>query len=254
MLGASEAQRQGGTRESNTNSSHDLPRPTVFRRDGSPNGEESANIRRMPILLELTDRAGFHELEVVAETFWIGGQRSGCEVTLDLAEVHGRVLEVAVDSQGRLRVRKEPGLPFPVRCATGSVGSRFEHFLDGDVLNVGPALVKLRYQAETGEGVGQELDPATLPIAPGSPVGTWYETFMEMADHLEGLTAAERMVAAAMASIVRATGADRVHVMIDTDDEDGGDAFYLTRPDDESSFRKKSKKKNTISGVYGGGI
>ena len=102
----------------------DLAQSTTFRRSGSPTASKSANIRRMPILLELTDRTGFHELEVVAETFWIGGRRSGCEVTMDLPEVHGRVLEVAVDGQGRLRVRAEPGLPFPVRCATGSGGGR----------------------------------------------------------------------------------------------------------------------------------
>ena len=156
---------------------------------------------------------------------------------MDLPEVHGRVLEVAVDGQGRLRVRAEPGLPFPVRCATGSVGGRFSHFLDGDVLNVGPALVKLRYQAETGDGVVQELDPATLPIASGSPIGAWYETFMDMADHLEGLTATDRMVSAAMDSIVRATGADRVHVIIDDAAESGGDGFYQTRPNERGPFR-----------------
>ena len=131
---------------------------------GSPIRWRSAKIRRVPILLELTDRTGFRESEVSAESFWIGGNTSDCPVTLDLPEVHGRVLEVSVDPQGRLRVRAEPGLPFPVRCATGSVGSRFEHFLDGDVLNVGPALVKLRFQPEQGEGAAQELDPATLPV------------------------------------------------------------------------------------------
>ena len=91
----------------------------------------------MPILLEITDRTGFREMQIVAEAFWLGGPKSGCEVLLDVPDVHGRVLEVAVDAQGRLRVRAEPGLPFPVRCATGSVGARFEHFLDGDVLKDG---------------------------------------------------------------------------------------------------------------------
>ncbi len=200
----------------------------------------------MPILLELTDRAGFREVEVAAEAFWIGGPRSGCEVMLDLPEVHGRVLEVAVDSQGRLRVRAEPGLPFPVRCATGSVGSRFAHFLDGDVLNVGPALVKLRFQAEAGEGAALELDPATLSLAPGSPVGSWYQTFMEMADHLEGLKTADRMVAAAMTAIVRTTGVDRVHVVVDADGEGGGDAFYLSRPEDPRPFRVSRSVVNQV--------
>jgi two-component system NtrC family response regulator len=200
----------------------------------------------MPILLELTDRAGFREVEVAAESFWIGGHKSGCEVALDLPEVHGRVLEVAVDAQGRLRVRTEPGLPFPVRCATGSIGARFVHFLDGDVLNVGPALVKLRFQAEAGEGGAQELDPATLTLAPGSPVGSWYQTFMEMADNLEGLKTADRMVAAAMAAIVRTTGVDRVHVVVDADGEGSGDSFYLTRPEDPRAFRVSRSLVNQV--------
>ncbi|MGE3174981.1 MAG: sigma-54 interaction domain-containing protein [Planctomycetota bacterium] len=200
----------------------------------------------MPILLEVTDRSGFRKLDVAAEAFWLGGPHSGCEVTLEVPEVNGRVLEVAVDPQGRLRVRAEPGLPFPVRCATGSVGARFESFLDGDVLNVGPALVKLRFQPEAGEGTALELDPATLSLAPGSPVGAWYQTFMEMADHLEGLKAADQMVAAAMAAIVRATGADRVHVVLDSDDDDGGDAFYLSRPEDRRPFRVSRSVVNQV--------
>ena len=200
----------------------------------------------MPILLEITDRTGFREMQIVAEAFWLGGPKSGCEVLLDVPDVHGRVLEVAVDAQGRLRVRAEPGLPFPVRCATGSVGARFEHFLDGDVLNVGPALVKLRFQSEAGEGTAQELDPATLALVPGSPVGAWYQTFMDMADHLEGLEAADRMVAAAMAAIVRATGADRVHVVLDSDADGTGDSFYLSRPDDGRAFRVSRSVVNQV--------
>ncbi len=200
----------------------------------------------MSVHLEVTDRSGFRELQVAAESFWLGGPKSGCEVALDLPEVQGRVLEVAVDPQGRLRVRAEPGLPFPIRCATGSVGSRFEHFLDGDVLNVGPALVKLRFLAEAGDGKAQELDPATLALAPGSPVGSWYQTFMEMADHLEGLKAADQMAQAAMAAIVRATGADRVHVALVADHDGTGDAFYLTRPDDARPFRVSRSVVNQV--------
>src|SRR4030095_5985495 len=141
----------------------------------------------MPLNLEITDRSGSREVEVDADAVWMGGAVSGCEVTLDLPGVFGRVLEVARDDHGRLRVRAEPGLPFPIRCATGNIGSRFENFLDGDVLNLGPALVRLRYRAEARGDTMQEIDPAALAPAPGSPVGVWYQTFMEMADHLEGL-------------------------------------------------------------------
>jgi hypothetical protein len=189
----------------------------------------------VPVTLELTDRSGSREVEVERETFWIGGARSGCEVQMDLAGVFGRVLEVARDERGRLRLRAEPGLPFPIRCATGSIGSRFENYLDGDVINLGPGLVKLRYRAEaTGDSI-QELDPASLGPAPGSPVGAWYRTFMEMADHLEGLKGPEQMVEAAMSAILRATGADRVHVLLDLDD--GDQSFYLSRPEDRRPFR-----------------
>jgi Nif-specific regulatory protein len=195
----------------------------------------------VPILLELTDRQGFREQEVDLESFWIGGANSGCEVALDLPQVQGRVLEVTVDGQGRLRVRTEPGLPFPVRCATGSVGARFEHFLDGDVLNVGPALVKLRFLAEVGDGAMQELDPAALSLQPGSPVGGWYQVFMEMADHLEAVKETERMVGAAMTALLKTTGADRIHVVLDMPgeavDEDGSARFFRSRPADARPFR-----------------
>jgi transcriptional regulator with GAF, ATPase, and Fis domain len=189
----------------------------------------------MPVALEITDRSGTREAEVDRDSFWIGGPRSQCEVELDLAGVVGRIVEVARDERGRLRVRAEPGLPFPIRCATGAVGSRFESFLDGDVLNVGPALVKLRFRAEpTGDGV-HALDPGVLASAPGSPVGAWYRTFMEMADHLEGLKSHEQMVPAAMSAILRATGADRVHVELD--DEDGTHSYFMSRPEDRKQFR-----------------
>ncbi|MFN3241713.1 MAG: sigma 54-interacting transcriptional regulator [Planctomycetota bacterium] len=189
----------------------------------------------MPVSLEITDRSGTRESEVEAPSFWLGGQRSGCEVELDLPGVAGRVLEVAVDDRGRLRVRAEPGLPFPIRCATGSVGARFESFLDGDVLNVGPALVKLRFRAEAGDDGVEAIDPAVLTASPGSPVGAWYKTFMEMSDHLEVLKSSKEMVAAAMAAMLEATGADRCHVELDLDD--GGGSFFLSRPDSTRSFR-----------------
>jgi len=189
--------------------------------------------RRMPISLEITDRSGSRELEMEADAFWIGGPKSGCEVSLDLPGVFGRLLEVARDDRGRLRVRAEPGLPFPVRCATGNVGGRFEDLLDGDVLNVGPALVRLRHVAMAGSDEVQEIDPASL--APGSPIGTWYQTFMEMADHLEGLKSDDQMVEAAMAAILRATGADRIHVLLDLDDD--VKSWFRSRSGQKKPFR-----------------
>ncbi|MFO1032230.1 MAG: sigma 54-interacting transcriptional regulator [Planctomycetota bacterium] len=188
----------------------------------------------MTFCLDITDRTGSRELELAVESFWIGGPRSGCEVEIDVPGVFGRVLEIVRDERGRLRVRAEAGLPFPIRCATGSVGARAEAFVDGDVLNVGPALVRVRYRSEAIGPTGETLDPANLQPAPGSPVGAWYRTFMEMADHLEGLKSPEQMVPAAMAAILRATGADRVHVELD---DDGAMAFYLSRPDDRRPFR-----------------
>ena len=189
----------------------------------------------MPVSLEVTDRSGTREHDVAAERFWLGAARSGCEVELDLPGAAGRLLEVAADEQGRLQVRAEPGLPFPVRCATGDIGARFEPFLDGDVLNLGPALVKLRFRSERSEDEAEPIDPAVLAASPGSPVGAWYRTFMEMSDHLEGLKSSGEMVAAAMAAVLESTGADRVHVELDLDE--GGGAFYLGRPDSAQQFR-----------------
>lgn len=188
----------------------------------------------MPVSLEITDRSGTRSCEVPASRFWIGGARSSCEVELDLPDAAGRLLEVVVDDRGRLQVRAEPGLPFPIRCATGNVGARLESFLDGDVLNLGPALVKLRIVAEPAAEEAEALDPAALTASPGSPVGAWYETFMEMSDHLEGLKSSREMVVAAMSAVLDATGADRVHVELDADD---GGAYYRSRAGSEASFR-----------------
>ena len=189
----------------------------------------------MPVQLDITDRQGQREAEVAAASFWIGGLRSQCEVEIDLPGVVGRVLEVVCDERGRLRVRAEPGLPFPIRCATGTVGGRLETYLDGDTLNVGPALVRLRHRVEPAGDAVERLDPGALAAAPGSPVGAWYRTFMAMADQLEGVKTADQMVQAALAAALAATGADRVHVAVD---DDGGEhGWFLARPDDRQPFR-----------------
>jgi two-component system NtrC family response regulator len=189
----------------------------------------------MPVQLDITDRRGQREAEVAAASFWIGGLRSQCEVEIDLPGVVGRVLEVVCDERGRLRVRAEPGLPFPIRCATGTVGGRLETYLDGDTLNVGPALVSLRHRVEPAGDAVERLDPGALAAAPGSPVGAWYRTFMAMADQLEGVKTADQMVQAALAAALAATGADRVHVAVD---DDGGEhGWFLARPDDRQPFR-----------------
>ena len=188
----------------------------------------------MPVCLHITDRSGSRESEIDRPSFWVGGQRSGCDIELDLPGVSGRVLEVACDERGRLRLRAEPGLPFPIRCATGSIGSRFESLLDGDVLNVGPALLQLRYRAEASGDVVEAIDPAVLAASPGSPVGSWYQTFMEMSDHLEGLKSSTQMVSSTMSAILRSTGADRVHVELDIDE--GGGAFFCTGCDGTRSL------------------
>jgi Nif-specific regulatory protein len=103
------------------------------------------------------------------------------------------------------------------------------------VFNFGLVLVTLRVRAEAAGDNVRELDPSTLAPAPGSSVGAWYQTFTEMADHLEGLRGQEQLVPAAMAAILRATGADRVAILLD--DEGDGQSWYLSRPKDAKPFR-----------------
>jgi len=91
----------------------------------------------MTVHLELTDRDGFREMTVEHPSFWVGCQRSNCEVELDLPGCAGRVLEVKLEPEAGLRVRAEAGLPFPVRSVSGNIGRRFETVLDGDVLTWG---------------------------------------------------------------------------------------------------------------------
>ncbi|MCC6669614.1 MAG: sigma-54-dependent Fis family transcriptional regulator [Planctomycetes bacterium] len=194
----------------------------------------------MTYQLEITDRGGMRTQGVEAEVFSLGARRSGCDVEVDVAMPCGRVLEVRTGPAGQIQIRAEAGLPFPVRCMAGNVGTRFENLLEGDTLNVGPALVRIRHQAsDAGAAVVRELDPATLQQddAPGSPVGGWYQTFMGFADHLEGLTAPERMIETAMSAIVDATGADRVHVEVDLDVEGVARQHWLTRGGERAPFR-----------------
>ena len=94
--------------------------------------------------LEITDRTGYQEVSVERDHFWIGTHKSRCDIELDVQGYLGRVLEVRRSESGPLEIRAEPGLPFPVRSVTGNVGTRFETLLEGDVLNIGPAMLKVR--------------------------------------------------------------------------------------------------------------
>jgi len=180
----------------------------------------------MLIHLEITDRSGYKEITVEQEAFWVGTPKSNCVVELDLPGCHGRVLEIKVASDGPM-IRAEAGLPFPIRSVTG------------DVLNVGPAMMKVRVADQAGDVAAEALDPSTLaPDVAGSPVGAWYQTFMDIADTLEGLNQAERMIHTAMDGIVRSTGADRVMVQLAEDfAPNGQDAFFLSGDSDNSAFR-----------------
>ena len=202
----------------------------------------------MVVHLEVTDRGGFRELTVDRNSFWVGAQKSSCDVELDLPGCAGRVMEVKLEQEGGLRVRAENGLPFPVRSVTGTVGRRFESVLDGDVLNVGPALVKIRaVPVAAGLKLGEELDPSTLPGGDaGAPVGSWYGTFMEVADTLEGVTEPERMISTALEATLSSTGADRVYLQLDDgnnnsnsngDDDEASRLFYLSHTGDRIAFR-----------------
>ena len=193
----------------------------------------------MAVHLEVTDPLGFRAQTVDADQFWVGCAPS-CSVQVEIPSCRSRVLEVRAGDDGSLQIRAEPGLSFPVRSVSGNVGSRFEAFLDGDVLNVGPALVKLTRVRATLEGAAEDLDLATVR-GPGTPVGTWYETFMEVADHLEGVRDPERGIGAAIDGILAATAADRIHVALEPEQAIGGrTAFFRTRDGGSIPFRVSS--------------
>ncbi len=191
----------------------------------------------MVVHLEITDRAGARSFALDRDSFWIGTQKSGCEVEIDLPGAFGRVLEVRITPPNRLLIRAEPGLPFPIRSVSGNIGARFESLLDGDVLNVGPALLKLRsVQALESGARAETLDPSKLAEGPGTPIGTWYQTFMEFADHLEGLSTPERMVVSAMEAILAATSADRVYLQLETERGESK-PYFLAQGGDRTPFR-----------------
>ena len=86
---------------------------------------------------------------------------------------------------------------------------------------------------------GEELDPATLQanLAAGAPVGGWYETFMEVADTLEGVNEPERMITTALEAALNSTGADRVYLELDREDGDGERCFHLSHGGERTPFR-----------------
>lgn len=194
----------------------------------------------MLIHLEITDRSGHKEITVDQASFWVGTPKYGCPAEIDLPGYHGRILETRVEN-GAPQIRAEPGLPFPVRSVTGNVGTRFESLLDGDVLNVGPAMIKIRVAQPADAATAEALDPAKLAVdaadLAGSPVGAWYQAFMEIADTLEGLNQADHMIQTVMEGVLRSTGADRVMVQLDPGAgkvEKSG--FFLTHDGDASPF------------------
>jgi transcriptional regulator with GAF, ATPase, and Fis domain len=193
----------------------------------------------MSVRVEITDALGARGQTVDAELFWIGCAPS-CSVPLEIAGCRSRILEVRSGGDGRLEVRAEPGLPFPVRSSSGNVGTRFEPCLEGDPLSVGPALVRLSRVRAVTEGTVEEIDLAQVR-GPGSPVGTWYETFMTVADHLEAVRDPERSISAAIDGILAATSADRIHILLEAEHAVGGrTAFFRTRDGGAAPFRISS--------------
>jgi transcriptional regulator with GAF, ATPase, and Fis domain len=190
----------------------------------------------MAVHLEIQDGDGRRERTLDATGFSIGTS-TVCDVGIRVAGVHGRVLEVEV-RDGTLLVRAEPGLPFLVHCGHGEVGTRFETLLDGDAIEFGDASVRLHLvAAERRADEVHDLDPGSLS-APGAPVGAWYGTFMEVADHLEGLGEPADMVRASLEAILSATEADRVHLRLLRGSRiDDRDAFFLARNGDATPFR-----------------
>jgi hypothetical protein len=194
----------------------------------------------MLIHLEITDRSGHKEITLDQVPFWVGTLKYGCSAELDLPDCHGRLLEIRVEN-GIPQVRVEPGLPFPVRSITGNVGTRFESLLDGDVLNVGPAMIKIRVAQVADDSSAEALDPSKLSVDPsdlaGSPVGAWYQAFMEIADTLEGLNQADHMIQTVMEGVLRSTGADRVMVQLDSEPGNvDSSSFFLTYDGDQAPF------------------
>ncbi|MBK8979461.1 MAG: sigma-54-dependent Fis family transcriptional regulator [Planctomycetes bacterium] len=196
----------------------------------------------MAVHVEITDRGGVRSATVDADSFWIGTTPT-CAVQLDVPDVYARIVELRVVRGGaQLEIRAEPGLPFPVRCATGNVGARFQTVLDGDVINAGPAMLRLRVVAAgAADATVEEIDLGRV-TSPGAPVGPWYETFMQVADHLEGLRDPRQMVRTAMQAVLGATSADRVYLSLEPDvlGPGGGEQFHLGADGSEAPFRVSS--------------
>jgi hypothetical protein len=135
-----------------------------------------------------------------------------------LSEFVGRCLEVKLEADGRILVRSEPGLPFAVRSATGNVATRFEPLMPGDVLTIGAVCIAIATGTDDPPRAAvQELDASSLRGLVKAPGATheWYDRFMEVADHLEGLKDPDEMVRVTMAAILSTTSADRVFVELE---------------------------------------
>ena len=195
----------------------------------------------MPVLVEINVQGTTRHVRVKDSSFWIGSRQDRCVVDLQIPGFVGRCLEVRAEADGRIAIRTEPGLPFPVRSASGNVPTRFENFIAGDVLTVGPVMVGLSVVPEATVGAVRELDASALKgqgsKAPGA-VSEWFEKFMEVADHLEGLKDPEESLRVALAAVLATTGADRVFVELEPGHEVAGRReWFQTRDERATPFQ-----------------
>ncbi|MFQ5504818.1 MAG: sigma 54-interacting transcriptional regulator [Planctomycetota bacterium] len=154
---------------------------------------------------------------VSEEEFWIGAGSGDWAFGLPVDGIRGPLVEVRHGAEG-VEVRAEPGLPVSVRTVAGELGTRFEPLLEGEDLWVGDLRVAIRWTPVEPKLRG--FDTAFLKEASSSSeLLDWFESFMSLADHMDGVRDVEDLAEVSLRAVLETTGADRVFLQLDCEGE-----------------------------------
>ena len=163
-------------------------------------------------------------LNLAAESFWIGSGEGDWEISLDVPELRGGLVQIRWGDRG-IEARIEPGLPATARTAVGELSSHFSPLIEGELLRLWEHALDIRWVEDQEEG----------PRVQGADLEGWFESAMFLADRLEGVSDLEEMARVSMRGILDTTQADRVFLMIEVEGEEPRE-WFLSRVGGQEPF------------------
>ncbi len=163
-------------------------------------------------------------LNLAVEGFWIGSGAGDWEISLDVPDLRGGLVQVRWGQRG-IEVRAEPGLPEPARTNSGELSTHFSPLIEGELLRLLDHALEIRWLEDQEEG----------PRVQGADLEGWFESAMSLADQLEGVIDLEEMSRVSMRGILDTTQADRVFLMVEVEGEEPRE-WFLSRVGGEEPF------------------